>query len=92
MFNLICDLTRDKHKPTIRTNSLGCFQVAKDPARHWRLKHIDTRYYFSRDVVQIEKLQMQYTPSQENPADVSTKPLVRQVITRNRSVMCLVKL
>ena len=35
-------------KPVLCTNSQGCIQVCKDPAKDWNLKHIDTRYHFVR--------------------------------------------
>ncbi|SOV02848.1 uncharacterized protein UDID_18049 [Ustilago sp. UG-2017a] len=58
---LLRDLGIAGAKPVLRTDSQGCIQVSKDPAKHWKLKHIDTRYYFVRDHVQ--------------DTDILTKPL-----------------
>ncbi|SOV06119.1 uncharacterized protein UDID_19410 [Ustilago sp. UG-2017a] len=38
--------------PTVYSDNTGCIQVSKDPAQHWKLKHIDTKYHFIRNNVQ----------------------------------------
>ncbi|SYW81522.1 uncharacterized protein UHO2_00046 [Ustilago hordei] len=53
----------------------GCIQVSKDPAKHWKLKHIDTRYHFIRDHVQEGDVAIKYVGTANNIADVLTKPL-----------------
>ncbi|SOV06076.1 uncharacterized protein UDID_19263 [Ustilago sp. UG-2017a] len=62
-------------KPTLRTDSQGCIQVSKDPAKHWKLKHIDTRYYFVRDHVQDGDISIEFVRMANNVADILTKPL-----------------
>ena len=52
--------------------------MAKDNKFHSRTKHIDLRYHFIREAVEDEKITMEYTPSEENVADVFTKALARQ--------------
>lgn len=42
--------------PVPRSDSLGCVQVSCDPAHRWRLKHIDTRYHFFRDLAKAGDL------------------------------------
>ncbi|CAO1618293.1 unnamed protein product [Jaminaea pallidilutea] len=69
--------------PTIRTDSMGCIQVARDPAQHWRLKHIDTRYFFLRDYAQSESLNIEHVRSESNPADIFTKAVGHHVLNRH---------
>ncbi|KAJ1588420.1 hypothetical protein NDA12_007279 [Ustilago hordei] len=57
------------------SDSQGCIQVSKDPAKHWKLKHIDTRYHFVRDHVQEGDVEIKYVGTANNVADVLTKPL-----------------
>ncbi|SOV09504.1 uncharacterized protein UDID_19001 [Ustilago sp. UG-2017a] len=38
--------------PTVYSDNTGCIQVSKDPAQHWKLKHIDTKYHFIHNNVQ----------------------------------------
>ncbi|SOV09258.1 uncharacterized protein UDID_18539 [Ustilago sp. UG-2017a] len=61
--------------PVLYTDSQGCIQVSKDPAKHWKLKHIDTRYHFVRNHVQEGDVAIKYVGTANNVADVLTKPL-----------------
>ncbi|SOV07252.1 uncharacterized protein UDID_18754 [Ustilago sp. UG-2017a] len=72
---LLRDLGIAGVKPILRTNSQGCIQVSKDPAKHWKLKHIDTRYYFVRDHVQDGDISIEFVGTANNVADILTKPL-----------------
>ena len=42
-----------------------------------RAKHIDVRVHFIRDLVSKGKVDVSYIPSEENDADILTKPLGR---------------
>ncbi|SOV06650.1 uncharacterized protein UDID_17557 [Ustilago sp. UG-2017a] len=72
---LLRDLGVEAHPPTLRTDSQGCIQVSKDPAKHWKLKHIDTRYHFVRDHVQEGEVKIDFVGTTDNIADILTKPL-----------------
>ncbi|SAM74983.1 uncharacterized protein UBRO_20505 [Ustilago bromivora] len=62
-------------KPVLCTNSQGCIQVSKDLAKHWKLKHINTRYYFVRDHVQDGDIVIEYVRTTQNMVDILMKPL-----------------
>lgn len=72
---LLRDLGADNIKPILHTDSQGCIQVSKNPAKHWKFKHIDTRYYFVRDHVQEGDIGIEYVGTANNVADILTKPL-----------------
>ncbi|SYW74524.1 uncharacterized protein UHO2_01390 [Ustilago hordei] len=72
---LLRDLEVTGVRPVLYTDSQGCIQVSKDPAKHWKLKHIDTRYHFVRDHVQEGDVEIKYVGTANNVADVLTKPL-----------------
>ena len=72
---LLRDLGIAGAKPILHTDSQGCIQVSKDPAKHWKLKHIDTRYYFVRDHVQDGDISIKFVGMANNVADILTKPL-----------------
>ncbi|SOV09159.1 uncharacterized protein UDID_18280 [Ustilago sp. UG-2017a] len=72
---LLRDLGVTGVKPILRTDSQGCIQVSKDPAKHWKLKHIDTRYYFVRDHVQDGDISIEFVGTANNVANILTKPL-----------------
>ncbi|SOV07411.1 uncharacterized protein UDID_18901 [Ustilago sp. UG-2017a] len=71
--------------PTVYSDNTGCIQVSKDPAQHWKLKHIDTKYHFIRNNVQEGRVQIKYVDTTRNLADVLTKPIGRQAMQQARS-------
>ncbi|SOV03299.1 uncharacterized protein UDID_18619 [Ustilago sp. UG-2017a] len=74
-------------RPVLYTDSQGCMQVSKDPAKHWKLKHIDTRYYFVRDHVQDGDILIEFVGTANNVADILTKPLKGLNTTRISRMM-----
>ncbi|KAJ1572080.1 hypothetical protein NDA12_004217 [Ustilago hordei] len=71
--------------PTVYSDNTGCIQVSKDPAQHWKLKHIDTKYHFVCNNVQEGRVQIKYVDTTRNLADVLTKPIGRQAMQQARS-------
>ncbi|KAJ1044608.1 hypothetical protein NDA10_007795 [Ustilago hordei] len=72
---LLRDLEAGMIQPTLCTDSQGCIQVSKDPAKHWKLKHIDTRYHFVRDHIQDGEIAIEFVGTANNMADILMKPL-----------------
>ncbi|SPC67214.1 uncharacterized protein UHOD_11476 [Ustilago sp. UG-2017b] len=75
--------------PTVYSDNTGCIQVSKDPAQHWKLKHIDTKYHFVRNNVQEGRVQIKYVDTRRNLADILTKPVRKQAIQQARFGLCL---
>lgn len=50
-------------------------QGARNPVNYQRSKHIDIRYHFIRDEVEKGNVKLFYVPTQQNPADIFTKPV-----------------
>jgi hypothetical protein len=40
-----------------------------------RTKHIDVHYHYTRDQISKHNIVLHYIPTQDNPADILTKPL-----------------
>ncbi|SOV06479.1 uncharacterized protein UDID_17481 [Ustilago sp. UG-2017a] len=72
---LLRDLGITEVRPVLYTDSQGCIQVSKGPAKHWKLKHIDPRYYFIRDHVQDSDISIEFVGTANNMANILTKPL-----------------
>lgn len=70
--------------PKILTDNTGCIQVSKDPVRHSKLKHIDTRYHFLRHSVREGDVDISHVPTLDNLADFLTKPVNRHAMTKAR--------
>ncbi|CCF50679.1 hypothetical protein NDA10_001924 [Ustilago hordei] len=66
--------------PTIFSDNTGTIQMSKDPAQHWKLKHIDTKYHFIRNNIQDGKIKIKYINTTENLADIFTKPVGKEVL------------
>lgn len=66
--------------PTVFSDNKGCIEESKDPAQHWKLKHIDTKFHFIRDNVQEGQVQVKYIDTKHNLADMLTKPVGKHVV------------
>ncbi|GKD32110.1 retrovirus-related pol polyprotein from transposon TNT 1-94 [Tanacetum coccineum] len=56
----------------------GTIDLSKNPVLHSRTKHIEIRYQFLRDNVQKENITIEKVASEDNIADILTKPLKRE--------------
>ena len=64
----------------IGVENKGMIALAKNPVHQQRSKHIDVRYHFRGDVVSDGVVKLTYVPSNENVADVLTKPMTGRKI------------
>lgn len=53
-----------------------------------RSKHIDVRYHFISEKVQDEFIKIQYKSSEEQVADILTKPLEKTKFNKHKNVLC----
>ena len=58
----------------IFVDNQSAIALAKNPVQHQRSKHIDIKYHFIRAEIQKGYIQLKYVPSEENLADMFTKP------------------
>ena len=61
-------------KLLIMIDNQGAMNFARNPVHHQRSKHIDIKCHFIRSEVQEGRINLEYVPSEENVADVFTKP------------------
>ncbi|GJR13778.1 hypothetical protein Tco_0796430 [Tanacetum coccineum] len=62
----------------ILCNNKGTIDLSKNPVLHSRTKHIDIRHHFLRDNVQKGNISIKKVSSEDNLADILTKPLKRE--------------
>ncbi|GJR58541.1 copia protein [Tanacetum coccineum] len=62
----------------IMCDNKGAIDLSKNPVQHSRTKHIEIRQYFLRDNVQKGNISIEKVPSEDNIADILTKPLKRE--------------
>ncbi|GJX17520.1 retrovirus-related pol polyprotein from transposon TNT 1-94 [Tanacetum coccineum] len=56
----------------------GAIDLSKNPVLHSRTKHIEIRHHFLRDNVQKRNISIEKVSSEDNIADILTKPLKRE--------------
>ncbi|KAK9224404.1 hypothetical protein WN943_009437 [Citrus x changshan-huyou] len=62
-------------KPTIWCDNVSATELARNPVYHSRTKYIEIYMHFIRNKVVAGELRIQYVPSEEQVADIMTKPL-----------------
>jgi len=76
---IVSDLLGLKLKSVdLGVDNQGAINLAKNPVNHQRSKHIDIRYHFIRDEVEKGNVNLFYVPTQQNPADIFTKPVIQK--------------
>ena len=65
----------------------GVIAIAENPISVGRTKHINVRYHFIRELVERKVLNIQYTESSNQHADILTKPLRLKDFARHRSFL-----
>lgn len=60
---------------TLYVDNQSALAIAKNPEHHGRMKHLDLRHYWLRDVVEAGVIDMRYLPTALMPADIMTKAL-----------------
>jgi len=65
----------EDEKMELRVDSKSAIDLAKNPVAHGRSKHIETRFHFLRDQVNKGNLEVVHCKTEEQVADLLTKPL-----------------
>ena len=58
----------------------GAIALSKDNKLHQRMKHINIHYHFICEAVEDGQIRMKYVPTDQNPADIFTKPLSKMKV------------
>jgi len=60
---------------SILCDNTSAINISKNPVLHSRTKHIELRYHFLRELVESSILQISYISTEDQLADILTKPL-----------------
>jgi hypothetical protein len=63
----------------IKGDNRGAIALTKNTKDHGKVKHIDIRHHYIRDLVQSGAIAIEQVPSADNLADLFTKPLPRDL-------------
>jgi len=64
----------------ICANNKGSIANTVNGRNHRRTKHIDVKYHFTKEQVELGTVTFDYIPSNKNLADLFTKPLPRDAL------------
>jgi hypothetical protein len=64
---------------TIHCDNTSAISLSKNLVQHSKSKHIPIKYHYLRDHAENKNIKLEYVPTQEQVADIFTKPLSRDV-------------
>jgi hypothetical protein len=59
----------------INCDNTSAINISKNPVQHSRTKHIDIKHHFLQDLVESEVVSLSFIPTENQLADIFTKPL-----------------
>ena len=75
MKNQLADYDLDYSKIPIMCDNTSAIAITHNPVQHSKTKHIDIRYHFIRDHVMKGDIEIYFIPTDDQLADIFTKPL-----------------
>jgi hypothetical protein len=73
-----------KNCTIIQCDNSSSIKLSKNPVLHVKCKHIDVRYHFLRDFTKEGIVEMTHCSTQEQIADIMTKPLKLETFCKLR--------
>ena len=86
---LFDDLTVLKKVPTLHIDNQSAIKLIKNPEFHYKTKHIDIRYCFTREKFREGKLEIDYVCTDVQIADIFTKALLKGRLQELRELLGL---
>lgn len=72
---------------TIYCDNSSAIKLSKNPVMHGRCKHIDVRFHFLRELTKDGIVEMVHCSTQEQVADIMTKPLKLDAFLKMRDLL-----
>jgi hypothetical protein len=90
---LLAELKSEKRKSfKLKMDSQSAIALSKNPVFHERSKHIDVRFHFIRDCLENGLLDVEHVRTEEQLADIVTKPLGRDKFCELRVLLGVVRI
>ncbi|KAG8487898.1 hypothetical protein CXB51_018780 [Gossypium anomalum] len=91
---LLCDLNEEQLEPTeIKVDNQSIVAIAKNPVFHGKTKHFKIKSHFVREAEQSKEVNLIHCSSQDQLADILTKPLgtIRFEVLREMIGVCCIQ-
>jgi hypothetical protein len=75
MKQLLVDYGFPQGMMIVYCDNTSAINISKNPIQHSRTKHIDIRHHFIRDLVENQVVSLDYVSTENQLADLFTKPL-----------------
>ena len=75
MKQMLSDYGLKQDVMTLFCDNMSAISISKNPVQHSRTKHIDIRYHFIRELVEEKVISLEHIPTENQLADLFTKPL-----------------
>lgn len=72
---------------TVLCDNSSTIKLSKNPVMHGRSKHIDICFHFLRDLARDGIVELVHCNTQEQAADIMTKPLKLEAFLKLRSMI-----
>lgn len=73
--NLLNELNLGLEKFTLFEDNIPCIKIAEEPRQHQRVKHVDIKYMFVRELILKNQIELEYLRSNDKIADMMTNQL-----------------
>ena len=85
---ILSNLQQKEEVPTIIfCDNMLAIEMTKNPVFHARRKHIELRHHFIRDLVNKGEIRLEFIGTNEQPADVLTKPVSKEKLEKFKDLM-----
>ena len=91
MKQTLCDFGLKFDNVPIFCDNTSAINLTKNPIHHSRTKHIDIRHHFIREHVQNGHITLEFVSSNNQLADIFTKPLSEESFCKNRLELGIIR-
>lgn len=82
----------EKSATVIHCDNNSTIQLSKHPVLHGKSKHIEVRFHYLRELVSGEIVKLEYCATENQVADIFTKPLKLEQFEKLRTMLGMVNL
>jgi len=72
-------------KVPLHCDNTSAINLSKNPIQHFKTKHIEIKHHFIRDHIQKGEIEIKFVKTENQLADLFTKPLARDKVNKLRT-------